>query len=183
MAEHTDDDDNRCEQEFRCNRQDFLESRIDIAGPVSNADAQCGNDDHAERRETGVIGDHFGHESHQGRRAEHIGDGNLLASRRVDIIKGEIGKNHGNDTGDKECGNKQHGNVGNFIADPFNPAEESPDFLGLYGFRGCVWHRNKHSFLLLDIHRWGAAAMLYIYDRNQHLQYTMSYIIRQMYEV
>jgi hypothetical protein len=36
--------------------------------------------------------------------------------------------------------------------------------------------------LLLDIHRWGAAAMLYIYDRNQRLQYTMSYIIRQMYE-
>ena len=35
---------------------------------------------------------------------------------------------------------------------------------------------------LLDIHRWGAAAMLYIYDRNQRLQYTMSYIIRQMYE-
>lgn len=35
---------------------------------------------------------------------------------------------------------------------------------------------------LLDIHRWGAAAMLYIYDRNQRLQYTMSYVIRQMYE-
>ena len=36
---------------------------------------------------------------------------------------------------------------------------------------------------MLDIHRWGAAAVLYIYDRIQLIQYTMSYIIRQMHEV
>ena len=36
---------------------------------------------------------------------------------------------------------------------------------------------------MLDIHRWGAAAMLYIYDRIQLIQYTMSYIIRQMYKM
>ena len=65
MAEHTDDDDNRREQEFRRNRQDFLESRVDIAGPVSNADAKSGYDNHAEGRKTRVIGDHLGHECYQ----------------------------------------------------------------------------------------------------------------------
>ena len=65
MAEHTDDDDNRREQEFRRYRQDFFEARVDIAGSVSDADTQSGYDNHAEGRETRVISDHLGHESDQ----------------------------------------------------------------------------------------------------------------------
>ena len=137
MAEHADQDDDWRNEEFRRDHQNLFQTCADITGTLGNADAESSDDDHAQRRETSKIGNHFGHKCYEGLRGKHVGYGNFFPCRRMQVAKMNGRTNCGNDTGNKECGNEEHGNIGDFITDSFNPAEEASDLIR-GGCRGSV---------------------------------------------
>ena len=87
MAQHTYENDNRGNQKFRGYGQNLFQRSVDIAGAIGDADTQSGYDNHAQRREAGIVGNHFGQQRYEVFATEHIVYNDFLAGGRVHITK------------------------------------------------------------------------------------------------
>lgn len=142
MAQHTNKNDNRSNQHFGGNCQNFFQSSVNIARAVSNTDTQGSNDYHAQRREAGIVAYHFTEQDNEIFAAQHIVDNDFLACSRMDVTKVHCRENCGSNAADYKSTDEKNGDIGNFVA---HALDKGKDTASLFFF--CSgFHVNKSSF-------------------------------------